>query len=36
MDIEIIAKALKELGHPTRLAIYKGVVRAGYQGIAVG
>ena len=23
MDIEIVAKALKELGHPTRLAIYK-------------
>ncbi|MCW8331376.1 metalloregulator ArsR/SmtB family transcription factor [Photobacterium sp. SDRW27] len=36
MDIEIIAKALKELGHPTRLMIYKSVVRAGYQGIAVG
>ncbi len=36
MDIEIVAKALKELGHPTRLAIYKIVVRAGYQGVAVG
>ncbi|WP_137224986.1 helix-turn-helix transcriptional regulator [Shewanella sp. MEBiC00475] len=36
MDIEAIAKALKELGHPTRLLIYKSVVRAGYQGIAVG
>ncbi|WP_028865941.1 ArsR/SmtB family transcription factor [Psychromonas aquimarina] len=36
MDIDIIAKALKELGHPTRLTIYKSVVRAGYQGIAVG
>ena len=36
MDIETIAKALKELGHPTRLMIYKSVVRAGYQGIAVG
>ena len=36
MDIETIAKALKELGHPTRLLIYKSVVRAGYQGIAVG
>ena len=36
MDIEIVAKALKELGHPTRLTIYKSVVRAGYQGIAVG
>lgn len=36
MDIEIVAKALKELGHPTRLAIYKSVVRAGYQGMPVG
>lgn len=36
MSIEVIAKALKELGHPTRLMIYKRVVRAGYQGIAVG
>ncbi len=36
MEIEIVAKALKELGHPTRLAIYKSVVKAGYQGIAVG
>ncbi|TCI02283.1 transcriptional regulator [Corallincola luteus] len=36
MTIEQVAKALKELGHPTRLAIYKGVVRAGEQGVAVG
>ncbi|WP_375320193.1 ArsR/SmtB family transcription factor [Aliivibrio logei] len=36
MDIEVIAKALKELGHPTRLAIFKQVVRAGHQGTAVG
>ncbi|QLE84456.1 MULTISPECIES: ArsR/SmtB family transcription factor [Shewanella] len=36
MDIEVVAKALKELGHPTRLGIYKRVVRAGYQGVAVG
>lgn len=36
MEIEIVAKALKELGHPTRLTIYKCVVRAGFQGIAVG
>nr|WP_206063745.1 metalloregulator ArsR/SmtB family transcription factor [Oceanimonas sp. MB9] len=34
--METVAKALKELGHPTRLAIYRKVVRAGYQGIAVG
>ena len=36
MSIEITAKALKELGHPTRLRIYKNVVRAGYQGVSVG
>ena len=36
MNIENIAKALKELGHPTRLAIYQCVVRAGNQGVAVG
>jgi len=36
MNIEIIAKALKELGHPTRLSIYRSVIRAGHQGIAVG
>ncbi|REG82895.1 ArsR/SmtB family transcription factor [Marinomonas pollencensis] len=36
MDIDVIAKALKELGHPTRLTIYRSVVRAGFQGIAVG
>ncbi|WP_263079424.1 helix-turn-helix domain-containing protein [Endozoicomonas sp. Mp262] len=33
---EVIAKALKELGHPTRLSIFKRLVRAGYQGLAVG
>ncbi|WP_295894404.1 helix-turn-helix transcriptional regulator [uncultured Vibrio sp.] len=36
LDINTVAKALKELGHPTRLAIFRSVVRAGYQGIAVG
>ncbi|RJX65314.1 ArsR family transcriptional regulator [Vibrio sinensis] len=36
MELETVAKALKELGHPTRLSIYKSVVKAGYQGIAVG
>ena len=36
MEIEIVAKALKELGHPTRLAIFKRLVKAGVQGIAVG
>ena len=36
MELEVVAKALKELGHPTRLSIYKSVVKAGFQGIAVG
>ncbi|UAB69192.1 helix-turn-helix transcriptional regulator [Vibrio sp. SCSIO 43132] len=36
MDIDIVAKSLKELGHPTRLTIYKSVVKAGFKGIAVG
>ena len=36
MEIEVIAKALKELGHPTRLAIFKRLVKSGKQGIAVG
>lgn len=36
MKLEAVAKALKELGHPTRLCIYKEVVKAGYQGITVG
>jgi len=36
MDVESIAKALKELGHPTRLRVFQRVVRAGRQGVAVG
>lgn len=36
MDLDYVAKALKELGHPTRLAIFKRLVKAGYQGISVG
>lgn len=36
MDLEFTAKALKELGHVTRLQIFKCVVRAGHQGISVG
>lgn len=36
MNIEMVAKALKELGHKTRLSIYKQVVKAGQQGISVG
>lgn len=36
MQIETVAKALKELGHPTRLLIFKRLVKSGHQGIAVG
>ncbi len=36
MELEQVAKALKELGHPTRLAIYKEIVKAGQQGKPVG
>lgn len=36
MEIEIAAKVMKELGHPTRLAIFKRLVKSGYQGLAVG
>ncbi len=36
MEIESIAKALKELGHPTRLVIFKRLVKSGFQGVAVG
>ncbi len=36
MDIESVASALKELGHPTRLGIYKRLVKAGETGLAVG
>ena len=36
MDIKNAAKALKELGHPTRLMIFKRLVKAGHKGIPVG
>lgn len=36
MHIDQAAKALKELGHPTRLTIYRQLIKAGRQGIAVG
>lgn len=34
--IETIAARLAELGHPTRLTIFKYLVKAGEQGAAVG
>lgn len=36
MDIDQAAKSLKELGHPTRLTIYRRLVKAGNEGMAVG
>lgn len=36
MDLEGYAKALKELGHPARLRIYKRLSKAGRNGLPVG
>ena len=36
MDTTTAAKAMKELGHPTRLSIFKRLVRAGDTGLPVG
>lgn len=36
MNIENAAKVLKELGHPTRLALFRILVKGGYEGVAVG
>ncbi len=36
MEVKLVANILKELGHPTRLAIFKRLVKAGEQGISVG
>ena len=36
MEIEIAANTLKELGHPTRLKLFKTLVKAGYKGLPVG
>lgn len=36
MDIDTVATALKELGHPTRLGVYKELVKAGETGLPVG
>jgi len=36
MKIDNAANALKELGHPTRLAIFKILVKAGHKGLPVG
>jgi DNA-binding transcriptional ArsR family regulator len=36
MHIEIAAKRLAELGHVTRLSIFRILVKRGKQGVAVG
>jgi len=36
MDLHTAANALRELGHPTRLSIYRELVRAGHDGLPVG
>lgn len=34
--IDETAKALKELGHPIRLTIFKRLIKSGFHGLAVG
>lgn len=36
MDLLKAADNLKELGHPTRLSLYKELVKAGHDGLSVG
>jgi DNA-binding transcriptional ArsR family regulator len=36
MKIDDVAKRLEALGNPTRLKIYRALVRAGESGLAVG
>ena len=36
MKLELVAKKLSELGHPTRLDIFRLLVKAGDTGLAVG
>lgn len=36
MSIDEVAKSLKELGHPTRLAIYRKLIKSGNTGVSVG
>ena len=36
MDLKTAANALLELGHPTRLSVYRELVRAGHDGLPVG
>ncbi len=36
MKVTQAASALKELGHPTRLSIFKLLVKSGHEGLPVG
>jgi DNA-binding transcriptional ArsR family regulator len=36
MDIELAARQLEALGSPTRLKVYRALVRAGHDGLSVG
>lgn len=36
MQLDEVAKALKELGHPTRLFIFRHLIKAGESGLPVG
>ncbi len=36
MDLERVANALKELGHPTRLKVFRNLIKAGEKGMPVG
>lgn len=36
LDLEIAARCFAELGHPIRLSIYRRLVQAGDDGMAVG
>ena len=36
MEVNIAANRLKELGHPTRLSLFKLLVKSGHEGLAVG
>ncbi len=36
MDVEQVAKQLEALGNPTRLQVYRALVRAGDPGLPVG
>lgn len=36
MELSKAAETLKELGHPTRLSVYRELVKAGHEGLPVG